>query len=76
MLTVDDYNHGYYSCLTRKHGIFHLTDPGGMGVIHDCQERGFHPHKSPPDGSPIYEHCSHVYLDADVKFDKIDPRER
>ncbi|TVU21019.1 hypothetical protein EJB05_30629 [Eragrostis curvula] len=61
---------------TRKHGIFHLTDPGGMGVIHDCEERGFHPHKAPPDGSPIYEHCSHVYLDADVQFETIDLRKR
>ncbi|CAO2203435.1 unnamed protein product [Urochloa humidicola] len=61
---------------TRKHGIFHLTDPGGMGVIHDCQERGFHPHKAPLDGSPIYEQCSHVYMDTDIKFDMIDLRER
>ncbi|KAF0929111.1 hypothetical protein E2562_015218 [Oryza meyeriana var. granulata] len=59
---------------SRKHGIFHLTDPGGMGVIHDCPERGFHPHKAPPDGSPIYEHCSHVYMNPDVKFDVIDLR--
>ncbi|OEL33858.1 AMSH-like ubiquitin thioesterase 3 [Dichanthelium oligosanthes] len=61
---------------TRKHGIFHLTDPGGMGVIHDCQERGFHPHKAPLDGSPIYEQVSHVYMDTDIKFDMIDLRER
>ncbi|KAF8661697.1 hypothetical protein HU200_056645 [Digitaria exilis] len=61
---------------TRKHGIFHLTDPGGMGVIHDCQERGFHPHRAPLDGSPIYEQCSHVYMDTDIKFDMIDLRER
>ncbi|CAO2173770.1 unnamed protein product [Urochloa humidicola] len=61
---------------TRKHGIFHLTDPGGMGVIHDCQDRGFHPHKAPLDGSPIYEQCSHVYMDTDIKFDMIDLRER
>ncbi|CAD6231468.1 unnamed protein product [Miscanthus lutarioriparius] len=60
---------------TRKHGIFHLTDPGGMGVIHDCQERGFHPHKAPLDGSPIYEQCSHVYMDTDIKFDMTDLRE-
>ncbi|XP_006644145.1 AMSH-like ubiquitin thioesterase 3 [Oryza brachyantha] len=59
---------------TRKHGIFHLTDPGGMGVIHDCPERGFHPHEAPLDGSPIYEHCSHVYMNPDVKFDVIDLR--
>lgn len=64
------------SVLNRKHGIFHLTDPGGIGVIHDCPERGFHPHKAPLDGSPIYEHCSHVYMNADTKFDMIDLREQ
>jgi len=46
-----------------------------MGVIHDCQERGFHPHKAPLDGSPIYEQCSHVYMDTDIKFDMIDLRD-
>ncbi|KAL6621297.1 hypothetical protein ACP70R_033729 [Stipagrostis hirtigluma subsp. patula] len=61
---------------TRKHGIFHLTDPGGMGVIHDCEERGFHPHKAPLDGSPIYEPTSHVYMDGHIQFDMIDLRER
>jgi hypothetical protein len=65
-----------YFVLNRKHGIFHLTDPGGIGVIHDCPERGFHPHKAPLDGSPIYEHCSHVYMNADTKFNMIDLRER
>ncbi|KAL5221959.1 hypothetical protein ABZP36_026672 [Zizania latifolia] len=59
---------------TRKHAIFHLTDPSGMGVIHDCPERGFHPHKAPLDGSSIYEHCSHVYMNPDMKFDMIDLR--
>ncbi|KAI4998196.1 hypothetical protein ZWY2020_053538 [Hordeum vulgare] len=59
---------------TRKHGIFHLTDPGGMGVIHDCQESGFHPHEEPLDGTSIYEHCSHVYMNPTVKFDMIDLR--
>ncbi|EMS47705.1 AMSH-like ubiquitin thiolesterase 3 [Triticum urartu] len=59
---------------TRKHGIFHLTDPGGMGVIHDCQETGFHPHEEPLDGTSIYEHCSHVYMNPSVKFDMVDLR--
>lgn len=59
----------------RKHGIFHLTDPGGMGVIHDCQESGFHPHEEPLDGTSIYEHCSHVYMNPNVKFDMVDLRE-
>ncbi|CAM0902353.1 unnamed protein product [Alopecurus aequalis] len=60
---------------TRKHGIFHLSDPGGMGVIHDCQETGFHPHEEPLDGTPIYEHCSHVYMNPNVKFDMVDLRQ-
>ncbi|XP_062199403.1 AMSH-like ubiquitin thioesterase 3 [Phragmites australis] len=59
---------------TRKHGIFHLTDPCGMGVIHACQETGFHPHEEPLDGMPIYEHCSHVYMNPNVKFEMVDLR--
>ncbi|EES03035.1 hypothetical protein BDA96_03G187100 [Sorghum bicolor] len=60
---------------TRKHGIFHLTEPCGMGVIHDCDATGFHPHEEPLDGTPIYEHCSHVYMNPNVKFEMIDLRE-
>nr|CAB3481064.1 unnamed protein product [Digitaria exilis] len=60
---------------TRKHGIFHLTDPCGMGVIHDCDATGFHPHEEPLDGTPIYEHCSHVYMNPNVKFEMVDLRE-
>lgn len=59
----------------RKHGIFHLTDPCGVGVIRDCQETGFHPHEEPLDGTPIYEHCSHVYMNPNVKFEMVDLRE-
>jgi len=59
---------------TRKHGIFHLTDPCGMGVIHDCDATGFHPHEEPLDGTPIYEHCSHVYMNPNVKFEMVDLR--
>jgi STAM-binding protein len=46
-----------------------------MGVIHDCQESGFHPHEEPLDGTSIYEHCSHVYMNPNVKFDMVDLRE-
>jgi len=60
---------------TRKHGIFQLTDPCGIGVIRDCQETGFHPHEEPLDGTPIYEHCSHVYMNPNVKFEMVDLRE-
>lgn len=56
------------------HGIFHLSDPSGVSVIRNCQQRGFHPHEEPPDGSPIYEHCSHVYMNPNLKFDVVDLR--
>ncbi|XP_019455986.1 PREDICTED: AMSH-like ubiquitin thioesterase 3 [Lupinus angustifolius] len=58
------------------HGIFHLSDPGGVSVIRNCQQRGFHPHEEPSDGSQIYEHCSHVYMNANLKFEVVDLRER
>ncbi|KDP27884.1 hypothetical protein JCGZ_18964 [Jatropha curcas] len=56
------------------HGIFHLSDPSGVSVIRNCQQRGFHPHEEPLDGSPIYEHCSHVYMNSKLKFDIVDLR--
>lgn len=56
------------------HGIFHLSDPGGVSVIRNCQQRGFHPHEEAEDGSPIYEHCSHVYMNPKLMFDMIDLR--
>lgn len=56
------------------HGIFHLCDPAGVAVIRNCQQRGFHPHQPPQDGSPIYEHCSHVYMNAKLMFDMVDLR--
>ncbi|OMO58417.1 JAB1/Mov34/MPN/PAD-1 [Corchorus olitorius] len=56
------------------HGIFHLSDPGGVSIIRNCQQRGFHPHEEPEDGSPIYEHCSHVFMNSKIKYDVIDLR--
>ncbi|KAL4576375.1 hypothetical protein LXL04_012468 [Taraxacum kok-saghyz] len=50
------------------HGIFHLSDPSGVNLIRNCDERGFHPHEEPDDGSPIYEHCSHVYINETLRF--------
>ncbi|KAK8967860.1 AMSH-like ubiquitin thioesterase 3 [Platanthera guangdongensis] len=58
----------------RTHGIFHLSEPGGVSVIRSCQERGFHPHEEPDDGSPIYEHCSHVLMNANISIDVVDLR--
>ncbi|XP_027922215.1 AMSH-like ubiquitin thioesterase 1 [Vigna unguiculata] len=59
---------------SRSHGIFRLTTPGGMSVIRQCQQRGFHPHNQPPDGGPIYDTCTDVYMNPDLKFDVIDLR--
>lgn len=56
------------------YGIFHLGDPGGISVIRNCQQRGFHTHEEPDDGSPIYEHCSHVYMNPNSKFEVADLR--
>ncbi|KAK6161024.1 hypothetical protein DH2020_004405 [Rehmannia glutinosa] len=56
------------------HGIFHLSDPSGVSIIRNCQQRGFHPHEEPDDGTPIYEHCSHVYMNSNLKFDVVDLR--
>ncbi|KAL5571355.1 hypothetical protein UlMin_020952 [Ulmus minor] len=46
----------------------------GVSVIRNCQQRGFHPHDEAPDGNPIYEHCSHVYMNANLKFDVVNLR--
>ncbi|KAK7320040.1 hypothetical protein RJT34_04769 [Clitoria ternatea] len=59
---------------SRTHGIFRLTTPGGMSVIRQCQQRGFHQHNQPPDGGPIYDTCTDVYMNPDLKFDVIDLR--
>ncbi|XP_059640838.1 AMSH-like ubiquitin thioesterase 1 isoform X3 [Cornus florida] len=58
----------------RTHGIFRLTNPGGMTVIRQCPRRGFHPHDPPADGGPIYKQCSDVYMNPDLKFDVVDLR--
>ncbi|MBA0588251.1 hypothetical protein Gorai_001363 [Gossypium raimondii] len=59
---------------SRKRGIFRLTTPGGMSVIRQCQQRGFHPHNPPPDGGSVYNTCTDVYMNPSVKFDVIDLR--
>ncbi|KAJ7970364.1 AMSH-like ubiquitin thioesterase 1 [Quillaja saponaria] len=58
----------------RNHIIFWLTMPGGMSVIRKCQQRGFHPHDQPSDSGPIYNTCTDVYMNPNLKFDVIDPR--
>ncbi|KAH0914167.1 hypothetical protein HID58_028613 [Brassica napus] len=52
---------------SRKHGIFRLTTPGGMTVIRNCDQRGFHAHSSPADGGPIYNTSTEVYMNPDLR---------
>ncbi|CAN6726566.1 unnamed protein product [Malus baccata var. baccata] len=56
------------------HGIFHLSDPGGVSAIRNCDQRGFHPHEESSDGTPIYEHCSHVFINSNLRIDVVDLR--
>ncbi|KAE9454610.1 hypothetical protein C3L33_13487, partial [Rhododendron williamsianum] len=59
---------------TRSYGIFRLSDPDGMNILKECQEMGYHPHREPTDGSPIYEHCSHVYVNPNIRLEICDLR--
>jgi STAM-binding protein len=59
---------------SKSYGIFKLTDPGGMEVLRGCSETGFHPHKEPEDGNPVYEHCSNVYKNSNLRFEIFDLR--
>ena len=59
---------------TRSYGIFRLTDPGGMTVLKHCKEKGFHPHRETADGTPIFESCSNVYINPNLRFEIIDLR--
>ncbi|XP_074573192.1 AMSH-like ubiquitin thioesterase 2 isoform X2 [Curcuma longa] len=59
---------------TKGCGIFRLTDPGGISVLKECNERDFHPHSTTADGSPIYEICSNIYTNSNLRFEIIDLR--
>ncbi|XP_048440986.1 AMSH-like ubiquitin thioesterase 2 isoform X2 [Pyrus x bretschneideri] len=59
---------------SRSYGIFRLSDPGGMSVVKACQEQGFHPHGETTDGSPVFEHCSNVYKNSNLRFEIFDLR--
>uniref|UniRef100_A0ACD5VFG8 Uncharacterized protein n=1 Tax=Avena sativa TaxID=4498 RepID=A0ACD5VFG8_AVESA len=59
---------------TRSYGIFRLTDPGGMDVLRECGESGFHTHRETTDGGPIYETCSKVHFNPNLRFEIVDLR--
>ncbi|KAL9240945.1 hypothetical protein vseg_015110 [Gypsophila vaccaria] len=59
---------------TKSYGIFRLTDPGGMSIIRGCQETGFHLHPDTENGRPLYEQCSHVYINPNLRFEIFDLR--
>ncbi|KAL8142398.1 hypothetical protein V2J09_015430 [Rumex salicifolius] len=59
---------------SRSDGIFRISDPSGMAILKDCQESGFHPHEEPSDGSSIYELCSHIYINPNLRFEIFDLR--
>ncbi|KAH9605214.1 hypothetical protein KSS87_003680 [Heliosperma pusillum] len=59
---------------TRSYGLFRLTDPNGMSVLGGCEKKGFHPHPDSADGRPLYEQCSHVYVNPNLRFEIFDLR--
>ncbi|XP_019164189.1 PREDICTED: AMSH-like ubiquitin thioesterase 2 isoform X1 [Ipomoea nil] len=58
---------------SRDYGIFRLSN-GGMRILKDCSEKGFHPHREPADGSSIYEDCSNVYVNQNLRLEICDLR--
>ncbi|XP_030511701.1 AMSH-like ubiquitin thioesterase 2 [Rhodamnia argentea] len=59
---------------SRNYGIFRLSEPGGMNVLRECRETGFHTHRETADGAPIYEHCANVYTNSNLRFEVFDLR--
>ncbi|XAR65067.1 Ubiquitinyl hydrolase 1 [Bertholletia excelsa] len=59
---------------SRFYGIFRLSDPGGMTVLKECHDEGYHSHQEPADGSPVYEHCSNIYVNQNLRLEIYDLR--
>ncbi|KAK6117925.1 hypothetical protein DH2020_048330 [Rehmannia glutinosa] len=59
---------------SRKYGIFRLSEPDGMSILKECQERGFHPHTEPVNGNPIYEDCSNIIFNPNLRLQICDLR--
>ena len=58
----------------RRCGIFRLTTPGGLRLVQQCTQRGFHAHPPTETGQELYESCGHVYLNPRTKHDIVDLR--
>ncbi|KAL3501182.1 hypothetical protein ACH5RR_035631 [Cinchona calisaya] len=59
---------------SRKYGIFRLSDPVGMSILKECEEKEFHLHEEPADGSSIYEDCWNVYINPNLRLEVCDLR--
>lgn len=59
---------------SREYGIFRICEPGGMSVLRECKESGYHPHNEPDDGSPIYHHCTNVFVNHNLRLEIFDLR--
>ncbi|XP_076919573.1 AMSH-like ubiquitin thioesterase 2 [Bidens hawaiensis] len=60
---------------SRSFGFFRLSDPYGMNVLRECQQTGFHTHKEPVSGTSIYEDCTSIYLNPNLRLEICDLRE-
>lgn len=58
----------------RKCGVFRLSTPGGLELVKDCKQRGFHQHGATKTGQDVYEVASHVYINPDMKVVVSDRR--
>ncbi|XP_073279214.1 AMSH-like ubiquitin thioesterase 2 isoform X2 [Primulina huaijiensis] len=59
---------------SRKFGVFRLSEPDGMRVLKECQEKGFHNHAEPANGTPIYEDCSNIVFNPNLRLEICDLR--
>ncbi|OAY75252.1 AMSH-like ubiquitin thioesterase 2 [Ananas comosus] len=57
-----------------NYGIFRLTNPGGIAILKECKESGFHSHPDTSDGSPLFECCSNIYINHNLRLEIIDLR--
>ncbi|PWA68955.1 associated molecule with the SH3 domain of STAM 2 [Artemisia annua] len=60
---------------SKSYGFFRLSDPDGMNILRECQERGFHTHREPANGRSLYEECSSIYLNPNLRLEICDLRQ-